>query len=63
MGDGGKDVHAVAHQKVQMILAQHYPPEALVSRQVIEELDALVEDARVHPERFETERYQLEKDT
>ena len=63
MGDGGKDVHAVAHQKVQKILAQHYPPEALVSRQVIEELDALVEDARVHPERFETERYRVEKDT
>jgi trimethylamine--corrinoid protein Co-methyltransferase len=63
MGDGGKDVHALAHQKVQKILAQHYPPEPLVSRQVIKELDALVEDARAFPERFETERYRAEKDT
>jgi trimethylamine--corrinoid protein Co-methyltransferase len=57
MRDGGRDVHAKAHGKVQEILADHYPPEPLLGPKVIEELDALIEDARAHPERFEPERY------
>ena len=62
MEDGGKDVYAAAHKKVQQILAKHYPPEPLISRQVIEELDALIEEARNHPERFETGRYRAGED-
>ncbi len=62
MEDGGKDVYAVAHQKVQQILTKHYPPQALISRQVIEELDTLIEEARKHPKRFETGRYRAGED-
>jgi trimethylamine--corrinoid protein Co-methyltransferase len=57
MAEGGKDVYTRAHERVLEILAAHYPPEPLLSRPVIAELDALVEDARVHPERFEEQRY------
>jgi trimethylamine--corrinoid protein Co-methyltransferase len=57
MRDGGKDVYARAHQRVEEILAAHYPPEPLLSPEVIRELDALIEDARAHPKRFEPERY------
>jgi trimethylamine--corrinoid protein Co-methyltransferase len=63
MRDGGKDVYARAHQRVQEILEDHYPPEPLLSPRVIGELDALIEDARAHPERFEPERYGIEEDT
>jgi len=62
MEDGGKDVYAVAHQKVQQILAKHYPPEPLISPQVIVKLDALIEEAQNHPERFETGRYRAGED-
>jgi len=55
--EGGKDAYAKAHEKVEEILAQHYPPEILVSPQTKKELDALIEDAKAHPERFEPERY------
>ncbi len=57
MAEGGKDVYARAHERVQQILAEHYPPEPLLDRPVIAELDALLEDARAHPERFEGQRY------
>lgn len=63
MQGGGKDVYARAHEKVQDILAKCYPPEPLISRQAIEQLDALVGDARVHPRKFETARYREVKDT
>jgi hypothetical protein len=42
---------------VLQILAEHYPPEPLLNRATIGELQALVEDAGAHPERFEAERY------
>ena len=57
MEEGGKDVYARAHERVGQILAEHYPPEPLLGRPIIAELDALIEDARAHPERFETKRY------
>ena len=57
MRDGGQDVYAKAHEKVQEILAAHYPPQPLLRSEVIRELDALIEEARAHPERFEPERY------
>jgi trimethylamine:corrinoid methyltransferase-like protein len=57
MAEGGKDVYARAHERVLAILAEHYPPEPLLPRPVIAELDALVAEARAHPERFETQRY------
>ena len=57
MEDGGKDVNLRAHEKVEAILAQHYPPQPLVSTQTLAEMDALITDARTHPERFEMEHY------
>jgi trimethylamine:corrinoid methyltransferase-like protein len=54
---GGQDAYARAHGRVLQILAEHYPPEPLLTRPVIAELDALMEDARAHPERFEAQRY------
>lgn len=62
MDDGGKDVYAMAHQKVKEILAKHYPPQPLIGGEVMEELDALMEVARNHPQRFETRRYQATED-
>lgn len=63
MRDGGWDVYARAHQRVQEILAAHYPPEPLISSEVMGELDTLIEDARAHPERFQPERYGLGEHT
>ena len=57
MEDGGKDVNLRAHEKVEAILAQHYPPQPLVSTQTLAAMDALITDARAHPERFEMEQY------
>ena len=57
MEEGGKDVYARAHERVRQILAEHYPPQPLLGRSVIAELDALIEEAGAHPERFETQRY------
>ena len=62
MEDGGKDAYSRAHEKVQEILRNHYPPEPLISRHAIENLDALIEEARNHPEKFEAERYQTGED-
>ena len=62
MRDGGKEVYATAHERVQEILAAHYPPDPLLNPGTIRELDALMADARTHPERFEPERYGMEKD-
>ena len=56
MAEGGKDAYARAHEKVQAILAAHYPPEPLLSAQAMAELDALIGESRAHPERFQTER-------
>ena len=56
MADGGKDAYARAHDKVEAILAAHYPPEPLLSAKALSELDALVDEARAHPERFQAER-------
>jgi trimethylamine--corrinoid protein Co-methyltransferase len=57
MEAGGQDAYARAHRRVLQILAEHYPPQPLLSHPVIAELDALIEDARAHPERFEAQRY------
>jgi trimethylamine--corrinoid protein Co-methyltransferase len=56
MDEGGKDVYARAHERVLQILAEHYPPEPQLDRPTITELDALLQDARAHPERFEAQR-------
>jgi trimethylamine--corrinoid protein Co-methyltransferase len=58
MAKGGKEVYDRAHEKVEAILAQHYPPEIVVSNEVKRELDAIIADAMTHPERFEAERYE-----
>jgi trimethylamine--corrinoid protein Co-methyltransferase len=54
---GGRDIHAAAHARVQQILAEGYPPQPLLSPTTVAELDALIEDARAHPERFNPDRY------
>ncbi|MHB0857769.1 MAG: trimethylamine methyltransferase family protein [Anaerolineae bacterium] len=54
---GAKDSYAMAHEKVQAILAEHYPPKPVVSAMIKAELDALIADAMAHPERFQAERY------
>jgi trimethylamine--corrinoid protein Co-methyltransferase len=55
--DGGLDVHARAHARVQQILAKGYPPQPLLSSSAIADLDALIQDAGAHPERFRVDRY------
>jgi len=60
MAKGGKDIYARAHERVQEILAEHYPPELLVSQDMKVELDAVIAEARAHPERFEGRRYKYE---
>ena len=54
---GGKDVYARAHEKVEQILAAHYPPQPVVSAETKAELDTVMEDALAHQEVFQTERY------
>jgi trimethylamine--corrinoid protein Co-methyltransferase len=56
MRNGGEDVYARAHQRVEAILTACYPPEPLLSPEAVRALDALIEEARVHPERFRHER-------
>ncbi len=53
MAKGGKDVHTKAHEKVQAILAKHYPPEPLIGPEVVQQVDAIIAEAKAHPERFE----------
>ncbi len=50
---GAKDVHQMAHEKVEKILAKHYPPDVLISPEAVEKIDAIIQDAKDHPERFE----------
>ncbi len=57
MAKGGKDVYARAHEKVEEILAKHYPPAPVVSDEIKAQLDALIADAMAHPEWFQAERY------
>ena len=57
MARGGKDVYARAHERVQEILAAHYPPQPVVSEDVKRRLDACIADAMAHTERFAAERY------
>jgi trimethylamine---corrinoid protein Co-methyltransferase len=52
MVDGGKDVYQKAHEKVQAILAAHYPPELQVSAEDMAILDHILEEAKTHPEEF-----------
>ena len=53
MAKGGEDVQAMAHEKVEKILALHYPSEILISPEVVEKIDAIIQEAKDHPERFE----------
>jgi trimethylamine--corrinoid protein Co-methyltransferase len=61
--EGGQDVYAKAHARVQQILAEGYPPQPLLQHDTIAELDALIQDAITHPERFVTDRYQSSLET
>ena len=55
--EGGKDVYARAHEKVQQILAAHYPPQPVVPAETQGALEVLIADAMAHPEAFQTEHY------
>jgi trimethylamine--corrinoid protein Co-methyltransferase len=59
MLDGGQDAYARAHDKAAMILSDHYPPQPLLGDEAVAELDALIEQAKAHPERFEPERHHI----
>lgn len=58
MARGGKDVYARAHERVQQILSQHYPPALQVSEPVAAAIHSVLEEARAHPERFRGARYE-----
>jgi trimethylamine:corrinoid methyltransferase-like protein len=49
---GGKDVYVRAHEKVETILAQHYPPQPVISQKAVAALDGILGEAKAHPERF-----------
>jgi trimethylamine--corrinoid protein Co-methyltransferase len=53
MAKGGKDVHQMAHEKVEKILAAHYPPDVLIRPETVEKIEGIIQDAKDHPERFE----------
>jgi trimethylamine:corrinoid methyltransferase-like protein len=55
--EGSQDVYTKAHARVQQILAEGYPPHPLLSPSTIAALDALIQDAGAHPERFRIDRY------
>lgn len=50
--DGGKDVYTKAHEKVETILHRYYPPQVLVDSQTRAGLDAVIDEARAHPQRY-----------
>ena len=50
--DGGKDVYAKAHDKVEAILRRCYPPQPLVDPTTHAALDAILAEASAHPERY-----------
>ncbi len=54
---GGHDIYARAHQEVQRILAEHYPPEPQVSTITHAKLDQVMADAQGYPERFRVEPF------
>ena len=39
-------------EKVEKILAKHYPPEILISPEAVEKINAMIEEAKSQPERF-----------
>jgi trimethylamine--corrinoid protein Co-methyltransferase len=57
MASGGQDVYTRAHQRVEEILARHYPPEPLISSSLVKSLDEILREAQSHPARFDTKRY------
>jgi len=61
MLDGGRDAYARAHDKVQAILAAGYPPQPLIASETVRALEELIRDAWDHPERFEAERYRVDR--
>ena len=52
MAQGGKDVYTKAHEKVEKILAEHYPPEVVISQGSVNQIEQIVRGAKEHPERF-----------
>ena len=54
---GAKDVYARAHERVEAILAAHYPPKAVVQEDTKAELDSVMQDALAHLDAFQTEHY------
>jgi trimethylamine--corrinoid protein Co-methyltransferase len=57
MARGGKDVYERAHEEVERILSQHYPPELVVSPEAKSKMDAIIEAAKANPQAFSPERY------
>ncbi len=51
--DGAKEVYQRAHERVETLLAEHYPPQPVLSQSTINELDKLIAAAKAHPEAFE----------
>ncbi|MGE5529225.1 MAG: trimethylamine methyltransferase family protein [Patescibacteria group bacterium] len=54
---GGKDAYARAHERVEEILARHYPPEPVVTPEIRAALDAMIAEAMAAPGPFQAERY------
>ncbi len=52
MTDGGKDVYARAHARVEDLLAKHYPPQPLISAESESQVEAILQEARQNPEKF-----------
>ena len=46
-----------AHEEVERILSQHYPPELVVSPEAKSRMDAIIEAAKANPQAFSPERY------
>ena len=53
MSRGGKDVYTKAHEKVQAMLAKHYPPQPQISSEAIVQVEGIIQEARAHHERFQ----------
>lgn len=57
---GGYDAYARAHQEVERILSEHYPPPLQVTESGRRELDDIMAEARAHPERFRVDRWRYQ---
>jgi trimethylamine--corrinoid protein Co-methyltransferase len=54
---GAKDVYERAHEEVQRILAEHYPPQLVVSEDAKKELDSIWQECLANLERFQPDRH------